>query len=628
MIDTATTNDAATFTFDLTSLEGVSEKHRADLTASGIALQVAQARQYATVSKESHAAMYLENGWKNLASQLENGDALEVPLWTVNGTTLFPQLKPDAPRPVRGQHKDVVPKYVTPNDEGLRVDVNPLIRERIGGREPLWITEGCKKADSAVSRRLCCVALLGVFGWRGRNKLGGVTVLADWESVNLKERDVFLCFDSDAVTKPQVKAAQRRLATFLTSKGARVHIVTLRPGPNGAKTGLDDHFVRGGDVKGLVALSKPFAEAPPDTRVRPALLTGSDIVAEPIHWLWKNRIARGVLNLIFGPPSAGKGLSVADFVACLTRGLPLPTEPADLRRVPVDVIIIAPEEQIKQALTPRYIVAGADMARVHFLQGVFIGDDEDVLIHFDATLHVDALRVALADKPEAKLIVVDPVTATFDLGNRQHVNSAVRRALRPLADLADEYDVATLMVLHPNKDANPAVMLHMVSGSSAWGEVARTAHLVLRPQEDGEDHYFASLQKNLTGRVPVLRFTVATVPFEFTERDDDGVPIIQDVPKAEWHGVAEGVTLESLTAPKSSDRATKAETLEDVLFDLTAPNRRGDPSSEDVLAEAARRGVAVSPSTLKRVLAKNRVTWECYKETGSDSGPWRIRPLF
>ena len=113
---------------------------------------------------------------------------------------------------------------------------------------PLWITEGIRKADAAVSQGMCCIALIGVWNWRGRNDDGGLTALADWELIHLKARDVYLVFDSDVMTKPSVHAALRRLKAFLEARGAHVHIVYLDPDPSGAKVGLDDFFAAGGTV--------------------------------------------------------------------------------------------------------------------------------------------------------------------------------------------------------------------------------------------------------------------------------------------------------------------------------------------------------------------------------------------
>lgn len=77
-----------------------------------------------------------------------------------------------------------------------------------------------KKADAAVSKGLCCIALLGVWNWRGENEHGGKTILADWEHIHLKGRRVYIVFDSDVMTNPHVHSVLVRLKAFLESRGA------------------------------------------------------------------------------------------------------------------------------------------------------------------------------------------------------------------------------------------------------------------------------------------------------------------------------------------------------------------------------------------------------------------------
>ena len=117
------------------------------------------------------------------------------------------------------------------------------------------MTEGLRKADAAVSRGLACVALMGVWTWRGTNDAGGKTALADWEGIALNERLVYLAFDSDVTTKASVQLALARLKRFLESRGARVLVVYLPSGSEGAKVGLDDFFVSGKSVEDVLALA-------------------------------------------------------------------------------------------------------------------------------------------------------------------------------------------------------------------------------------------------------------------------------------------------------------------------------------------------------------------------------------
>jgi hypothetical protein len=122
------------------------------------------------------------------------------------------------------------------------LDVPPAARAALGDPTiPLFVTEGVKKADAAVSKGLCCVALLGVWNWRGTNGQGGKTALPDWESVALETRMVYVVFDSDVATKPGVRAALVRLKAFLEHRKAHASILYLPSGPGGTKVGLDDY---------------------------------------------------------------------------------------------------------------------------------------------------------------------------------------------------------------------------------------------------------------------------------------------------------------------------------------------------------------------------------------------------
>jgi hypothetical protein len=108
------------------------------------------------------------------------------------------------------------------------LDVPVRVRAQLGNpAEPLWITEGSRKADSAVSADLCCIAVMGVWSWKGRDAADATTALGDWESVALKSRRVYIAFDSDVMTKASVQLALRRFGAFLGSRGADVRYVYL-----------------------------------------------------------------------------------------------------------------------------------------------------------------------------------------------------------------------------------------------------------------------------------------------------------------------------------------------------------------------------------------------------------------
>ena len=132
-------------------------------------------------------------------------------------------------------------KYETPSGSRMALDVHPSVRNLLGDPSiPLFVTEGVKKGDSLVSNGCCAVALLGVWNWRGKNGRCGKAVPADFESIALNGRQVYIAFDSDVMTKPEVHAALERLSEFLKSREGRVSFIYLPAGKHGEKVGVDE----------------------------------------------------------------------------------------------------------------------------------------------------------------------------------------------------------------------------------------------------------------------------------------------------------------------------------------------------------------------------------------------------
>jgi len=249
---------------------------------SAVLPEVAIERGYFTATKK---AQLKDLGFKDY-QQLP--PALVVPIYGVTGEIVNYQIRPDRPRILKSKNgKAAKPlKYETVADSHIRLDVPPAARAWLGDPErPLFITEGARKADSAVSRGLCCVALLGVWNWRGSNDHGGLTAMADWESITLKakhaRRNAYIVFDSDVMEKKSVYAAMKRLKAFLESRGADVKIVYLPAGEGAAKMGLDDYLAMGRTVDELLALATdklrdPIDDGPKDPAVPPGFKLTDD----------------------------------------------------------------------------------------------------------------------------------------------------------------------------------------------------------------------------------------------------------------------------------------------------------------------------------------------------------------
>jgi hypothetical protein len=212
------------------------DSHFSDLhDGSGIGPEVILERGYKTVMGK---AELVSLGFSR-AQQRTPG--ILVPLWTVDGKQEGYQYRPDYPR---FSQKGRPIKYENPTGSSVRLDCPPRCQKILGDPgTPLWITEGSKKADALASRNACAISLTGVWGFKGKNELGGVVLLADWDRIALKGRTVYLAFDSDVATKAPVKHALERLNEHLRRRGAKVWIVNL-PQEGDTKTGIDDYLLK------------------------------------------------------------------------------------------------------------------------------------------------------------------------------------------------------------------------------------------------------------------------------------------------------------------------------------------------------------------------------------------------
>ena len=188
-------------------------QHREKLESSGVSDDIAQARGYRSIVNRA------ELGALHFMPRLSPVPGLLIPLHGIDGLVVGYQYRPDEPfTDERGKSQ----KYVNPKGQRMVLDIPVGAWGRLDDPSvPLMVTEGPIKADSAVSKGVCCVALLGVRCWVGTNSKGGKTALSEWRSIALNDRVVMVAFDSDVVDKEAVQDALDEFAAFLASRRAK-----------------------------------------------------------------------------------------------------------------------------------------------------------------------------------------------------------------------------------------------------------------------------------------------------------------------------------------------------------------------------------------------------------------------
>lgn len=107
--------------------------------------------------------------------------------------------------------------------------------------QAIIITEGELKAAAACEVGYPTIGLGGV--WNFRMTSEGIFWLPELEKIDWVRRDVYICFDSDYASNPNICAAMNRLAEELMERGALPKVLLLPDVVDEGKTGLDDYFL-------------------------------------------------------------------------------------------------------------------------------------------------------------------------------------------------------------------------------------------------------------------------------------------------------------------------------------------------------------------------------------------------
>jgi len=205
-------------------------------------------------------------------------------------------------------------------------------------------------------------------------------------------------------------------------------------------------------------------------------ITAADVRPEHVRWVWDGRIPSGAVSLLVGSPGLGKSQLTNRLAAEITRG----TLPGDLHGEPRSVVLATAEDMLAPVVVPRLMAAGADLSRVHFVEVEESGAPDLLTFPRD----IQALAEATASHNPA-LIVVDPLVAYLDGKLDAHRDQDVRRAVAPLAQLAEDSGAAVAPTMHLNKGLSKDALTR-TSGSIGFGAAARSVLLLGRdPSAEG-----------------------------------------------------------------------------------------------------------------------------------------------
>lgn len=225
---------------------------------------------------------------------------------------------------------------------------------------------------------------------------------------------------------------------------------------------------------------------------RRVLLTcGSDMNPQPVRWLWKHWLAVGKLAILAGQPGQGKTTLAISLASIVTSGGLWP-DGSESRRG--NVLIWSGEDDPSDTLLPRLLASGGDRSRCYFIKGTH---DSGGLDTFDPARDIAALESVISEIGGVSLLIIDPVVSA--VAGDDHKNSAVRRALQPVVDLAAKLDMAVLGISHFSKGGAGSDPASRVVGSVAFTAMARIVIVAAKSNKSGDEgnRIFARAKSNI-----------------------------------------------------------------------------------------------------------------------------------
>lgn len=400
-------------------------------------------------------------------------------------------------------------------------------------------------------------------------------------------RTVVVLSDCD---EPGIKYAAEVCDALVETGGIRVQVIPAQPWTTPGSDIID--WFEADKTATLARLVETRKNYVPRCAVQH--LDEMPIENKPIEWLWKDRIPLGFLTMVFGDGGCGKSFMLTDLMARITRGDTFP----DGSTAPFGSVMLLDKEQHSSDIKSKFAAAGADMSKVIYLHTVPSG--------YEPSLEkIEEIEQVVRSIKDLKMIVIDPITdftGSTDINNE----TAVRKILSPLKEIAEIYNVAVVFIRHNNKAAVSAK--NKVGGSTAWTNVVRFSWMV---SQEGNISTM-SIAKTNFGKPLAFNFTFA--------EDEDGQICIKWLDQI------------NLTADQILESALSENKLEikEACEWLKAMLRSGDQTSENIFSKGGKNGY--SKSALRQAMNQlnvrtyliGEVEWRQLKPTFGSSTGWEI----
>jgi RecA-family ATPase len=346
-------------------------------------------------------------------------------------------------------------------------------------------------------------------------------------------------------------------------------------GKTGTGFGTLVHYAREAGYAGPLPQTSQSAKQGTVSVGRLITKTADEYEPVPIDWLVDQSIPLGAMVVIAGEPGLGKSQIAIRLAAAITTGDGLPNDQlfTDLG----SVIILANEDDAERTIRPRLEAAGADLSKVHIVEGVAREGEETDLFQLDQD--IAELRIKTAELGDVRMIIIDPPGAYLGSQVDSYKDTDVRRVLAPLAKLAQDTGALVLLVVHLNKrtDGSPQ---QRIGGSTAWTAAPRAAFMAL-VHSVTKKRYLVPVKNNLGNDKTGFEYQILEKLLHYQSTTIKTSYI-------DWVGISALTAAELLNPPRSS----KPSVVDDAKSFLEDELAKGPKSVTDIRASAKVAGLS------------------------------------
>lgn len=277
--------------------------------------------------------------------------------------------------------------------------------------------------------------------------------------------------------------------------------------------------------------------------------SAADYEMEILEWIWPNKIPKGKMVLLTGPPDCGKTTCMVDIIARASNGADWP-DGSKNENGPVKILLASSEDDPNDTLVPRLVAAGANLHNIEIVEGTYATTKgkktkrKTLNLKRDAQLLIEAIQM----HPEVQLLALDPIVSFFGDADANK-DSDIRPIVDELKKTCQKSGLTLLGIVHSNKRSDVSAV-HKVSGAGSLAGSARAVWGFSKDSEDKTVYHMSTVKGNLAEDKSGMDYRLESVTIQVKGKDVKH-------PRVVWGDKFEGDADDLLAA--SRDRKDKSD---------------------------------------------------------------------